>query len=504
MKKIGASLLLAGLVPAGLAQTSLPPAMSSTNTPPERTLSLQDCIVQALQHNLDVRVERYQPLISQMGLEEAYAGYDPTLTLSGLHSHNNAGGFFGTNGFGVFTAPVITENNTFNSGINGLLPSGASYGVFGNVGDTYQPYPEAASGQVGIDATQPLLKNLWIDSTRLAIVAAKNQVKSTTQDLRNQLITTVSAVEDAYYELIYARENLTVEQQALDLAQTQLDQDRQRVEVGSLAPLDVQQDEAQVAQSHANLIAAQFTLDSDENSLKNLITDNYLQWHDVDIAPAGTLEAVRQLFDVQDSWSKGLTSRPDFLQAKIKLEQQGFQLKYDRNQLFPEIDLTGSYGFNGAGNGYNDTFSQYQAGDRPFYSYGAKLTMPLSNLGPRSTYKADKAVEEQDLLKLKQLEQNVMVDIDNAIKQAQSDFDDVQATKEQRIYAEAALDAEQKKYAVGKSTTFTVLQLQNNLTLARSQEIRELANYNKDLTALAQAEGTTLERRNVDVTAVGN
>jgi outer membrane protein TolC len=254
-----------------------------------------------------------------------------------------------------------------------------------------------------------------------------------------------------------------------------------------------------VAQNHANLIGAQFTLASDENTLKNLITDNYLQWHDVDIEPAGTLEAVRQLFDVQDSWSKGLAARPDFIQAKIKLEQQGIQLKFDHNQIFPQLNLQGSFGYNGGGVGYDDTFGQFKAGNRPYYSYGAQFSVPLSNLKARSSYKSDKAVEQQYLLQLKQLEQSIMVDIDNAIKQAQSDWDNLQATKQARVYAEAALDAEQKKYAVGKSTTFTVLQLQNNLTTDRGAEIRALANYDKDLTALAQAEGSTLERRHVDV-----
>jgi outer membrane protein TolC len=292
-----------------------------------------------------------------------------------------------------------------------------------------------------------------------------------------------------------------VEQEALDLAQTQLDQDRQRVEVGSLAPLDVQQDEAQVAQSHANLIAAQFTQQTDENALKNLITDNYLAWEGVALKPTATLEAVRQLFDVQDSWSKGMAARPDLLQAKVTLEQQGIQLKYDFNQLFPQLDVTGSYGFNGNGVQFSDAFGQINEGSSPYYTYGGKMTMPLANLGPRSAYKSDKAVQQQDVLKLKQLEQNVMVEIDNAVKQAQSAWESVDATKQARVYAEAALDAEQKKYSVGKSTTFTVLQLQNNLTSARSAEIRALANYQEALTNLAQQEGTTLERRSVDVTA---
>ena len=126
--------------------------------------------------------------------------------------------------------------------------------------------------------------------------------------------------------------------------------------------------------------------------------------------------------------------------------------------------------------------------------------MPLDNLAARSTYKSDKAVEQQLLLKLKQLEQSILVAIDNAIGVARSDYANVAATKQARIYAEAALDAEEKKYAVGKSTTFTVLQLQNNVTSARSAEMRALASYQEALTTLAQQEGSTLERRKVDVT----
>jgi outer membrane protein len=205
------------------------------------------------------------------------------------------------------------------------------------------------------------------------------------------------------------------------------------------------------------------------------------------------------LFDVQDSWSKGLTTRPDLIQAKLNLQQQGLQLKYDRNQIFPQLNLNGSFGYNGSGKEFSDAIGQYASGDRPFYSYGASLSMPLSNLHARKSYKADKATEQQLLLRLKQMEQSAMVQIDNAVKQAQSAWESVDATRQARVYAEAALDAEQKKYAVGKSTTFTVLQLQNSLTGARSQEIRSLADYNKALSALAQQEGTTLQRRNVDL-----
>jgi len=141
------------------------------------------------------------------------------------------------------------------------------YGQY--VSSTPPPTPfDSSGGSIGVSLTQPLLKNFWIDNTRLTIKVAKNRLKYSEQGLRQQVITSVTAVENAYYELIYAQDNVKVQQEALKLAQTQLDQDNQRVQIGTLAVLSVQQDEAQVATSRANLIAAQSTLNTDQNTLK--------------------------------------------------------------------------------------------------------------------------------------------------------------------------------------------------------------------------------------------
>jgi len=487
------------------ADTNAVPSTLNTNG---RSMSLQDCIQEALTHNLDVQIERYQPQISYYGVRTSYGGYDPTFSFSGQRNYNDQGAAFEN---GIIIPPTITAGNSFDSSLNGNTPWGMSYtlGAINSpfvVSETHAQgnntnanLAENTSGSVGLSLTQPVLKNFWIDQTRLNIRLAKNQLKSDEQGLRLQIINSVTAVENAYYELIFAQENVKVQEEALNLAQTQLDQDRQRVQIGTLAQLDVQQDEAQVATSQANLIAAQYTLVQNQNTLKNLLTDAYAKWHDTDIQPKAALAAPPQSFDLQHSWKQGMTKRPDLLQERLLVERQGIQLKFDRNQLFPEIDLVGSYGFNGSGKEYSDVFSQINDGSRPFYTAGAQLTVPLSNQGPRNTYKASKITLQQLLLKLKQFEQNVLVQIDNAVKNAQSTYQSVQATRQARIYAEAALDAEEKKYTVGKSTTFTVLQLQDNLTSARSQEIRALANYNEALSNLAQQEGTTLERNRIDI-----
>ena len=491
--------------PAPPSGTNAAAGPAGLNTAP-RAMSLEDCLQEALQHNLDVQIERYAPQISLYTLRGAYAGYDPLLNISGQHNRDVSGSTF-QNGFEL--PGSISDENSFKSDIGGTLPTGLQYDFSGNVNQQYgmvnpgatnaSPFKSSA-GSIQVQMTQPLLKNFWIDNTRLTIRVAKNRLKYSEQSLRLQVITSVTAVENAYYELIYAQENVKVQQEALVLAQTQLDQDQQRVQIGTLAQLDVQQDEAQVATSRANLIVAQSTFNTAQNTLKNLLTDAYSRWHDMDIQPTATItNAPLQLFDVQDSWSKGMTMRPDLLQARLDVEKQGIQLKFDRNQLFPELDLTGTYGFNGTGTEFSDAFDQFHQGNRPFYSYGAQLSVPLSNAKARNTVKSDKATLQQLLLTLKQFEQNVMVQIDNAVKQAQSAYESVNATRQARIYAEAALDAEQKKYAVGKSTTFTVLQLQNTLTADRGQEIRSLANYYEALVSLAQQEGSTLERNHITI-----
>lgn len=493
MKKAIIISILAGALPALQAQTNLP----------VRSLSLQDCISEALQHNFDVQVARYNPAINAYNLAAAYGGYDPLFSLSGQRAYSVTPSSFTANQI-QYPATESTVDS-FSSGLAGVLPWGFQYNLNGNIYQNNFSYiglggnNPVSGGSIGITMTQPLLKGFWIDNTRLQIKAARNNLKYSEQGLRAQLITSVSAIENAYYELIFARENLEVQQEALTLAQTQLDQDQQRMQIGTLAQLSVEQDQSQAAQSRANVITAQFTLASDENTLKNLITDDYKSWSAVSILPTEMLEATKQEYDLQESWNKGMTLRPDLLQAQITLEQQGIQLKFDRNQLFPELNLTGSYGYNGAGAVYNDVLAQYQNQQSPFYSYGANFSIPLANQGPRNTFKSDKVTERQDLLKLKQIEQNILVEIDNAVKQAESGYESVDATRQARIYAEAALDAEQKTYAVGKATTFEVLTYQNNLTTARGQEIRALANYEEYLSNLAQQEGSTLERRDIDL-----
>jgi outer membrane protein TolC len=472
-------------------------------------LSLDEAIQTALEHNLDLQIERYNPRLNLYSLRAAYAGYDPVFSASGQHDFSLSGG-----GLDPVTKlpspPSQSDDNRFGSGITGGLPWGTTYNLSGNIQETYGFTPtrfgtndlfDNTRGGASIGLSQPLLKNFWIDGTRLNISIAKNRLTYSEQGLRKRIMDTILLVERAYYDLMAARANVSVQEQGLQLADRLLAENKRRVEVGALAPLDEKQSAAQVAARRADLQTAQQQLSLAQNTLKSLITDKYQELHDTNLDPTEKLAAPVQTFNLQDSWAKGMSLRPELLQAKLDLERQGIQLRYDKNQLYPQLDLFGTYGHSAGGlaKEFSDGFDQLRQGNQPFYTYGARLSVPLGNVGARNAYKSSKVTLEQILLTLKKTEQGIIVEIDNTVIAARTSYERIGSTREARLYSEAALDAEQKKLENGKSTSFVVLQLQRDLIAARSAEISALADYYKSLADLAHSEGSTLERRNIDV-----
>lgn len=472
---------------------------AQTNAIETRALSLEDCLQIAIEHNLDVQIKRYNPQIAQFALDSAYGAYDPNLFVSGGHDFNSSPS--GIDPQGRPFPSTETDINRFSTRFDGALPySGFSYSFGGNIADSFGTAPENAQGRIGIfQMRQPLLKNFWIDNIRLQILLDKKNLKISELDVRSQVMTTVTDVETAYYNLIFSQESVKVQSKALELANQLVRENKKRVEVGALAPLDERQAEAQAAASRADLLAALGTEDTQQRVLKSLLSDNYSKWKDVSIQPTVAMLAVPGSFNLQDSWERGLRSRPDLLQQGLTLEKQGFQVKYTHNQLFPQLDLVGDYGYTASASDFTGALGQYRSRESPFWSVGAELSIPLGNRNARGNYRAAKASKEQITLQFRQLQQNILIQIENAIATAKTSFQRVDATREARVYAEAALDAEQKKLESGKSTSFEVLRLQRDLTSARSAEIRALADYNIALAQIALNEGSTLDRRNVSV-----
>jgi len=474
-------------------------AMQNSGPAETRELSLQECIDLTLKNNIELQYDRYSPQIARYTLKAAYGAYDPTALFSGQHSHSESGAtFLGTNIIGG----SLSDRDSFNTTLTGLAPWGLQYQLFGNTADTVQnngfSQRRNANGQAGVTLTQPLLRNFWIDNSRLLIRLDKNRVKHSEYLLKMQLMQTLTQVEWAYYDLIYAREFIHVQELAAEASDRLATENKKKLEVGALAELDLANAEAQAARDRANIISAKSAAGLQERVLKTYITDQIARWADINILPTGSLLAPKHIFNRQNSWRKALESRPDYQEAKLDAEQAGIQLKYNFNQMFPELDVFGTFGYNGSGTVFSGALYQIQQRDLPTWTIGGQISTPLTVVGPRNNYKAQKISLQQYILLVKKSERDILISIDNDIGTLLADYDAVQATHVQRLYEEQALDAEQKKLSNGKSTTYQVLLVQRDLTSARGAEINSLRTYNRDLAQLSLDEGTTLERLNID------
>jgi outer membrane protein TolC len=521
-----------------LAATSMA-ALAQTNTPLQfRPMSLEDCITVALEQNFDIQYVRYNPLIARYTLAGSYGAYEPGLSLSGQHDYSLSPGGVDSEGR-IYTGSEM-DANTVSAGLGGLLPWGTRYNLGGSASDRWGTTPalvmdrntpvgfttnyftdlngnqiglistnyavfldrvpfENGSAQAGfVQLSQPLLKNFWIDAARYQIFASKKNVKIREEEFRLQIMDTITRVEKAYFGLVYTEDSVKVQEKALELAERLLAENKKRVEVGAMAPLDEKQAESQAATSRAALLDAVANRNTAMRYLKELLSDDYTnEWANVAVVPTDRLLAIGQQYDLQESWRKGLAQNPGLVAKRLGLDTAKYNIRFQRNQLFPQLDLVGAYGFSGSGSEFSDTLGQVRRRDNPSWSFGAQVSIPLGQTAARNNLKAAKAAKEQLDVDLRRAEQLLLITIENDIGAAKASFEQVDATRQARLYAEAALEAEQKKLENGKSTSFVVLQLQRDLTTARANEIKALADYNISLAQLAFDEGSTMERRNV-------
>src|SRR6185437_8744583 len=311
-----------------------------------RVMSLDDCIQVALEHNFTIRIARYNPALARYTLWGSYGVYDPNFNASYDHTYSLSPG--GIDAQGRSFVGVEADTDQLNTGLAGSLPWGMSYSLGVSASDQTGSRPttftstnitgfrtntffdvntnpvvllspnfattpgrspfETSSGSAGaLTLTQPLLRNFWINSDRFTIYVNKKELQKSEADFRDTLMSTVTQVETAYLRLIQAQENVEVQRKALELADSTLSENRKRVQIGAMAPLDEQQAEAQAATSRAQLLQAESAEGTQQRVLKSLLSDNYTNnWLNIVIKPKDRLVAIPQQFDLQESWRKAL------------------------------------------------------------------------------------------------------------------------------------------------------------------------------------------------------
>ena len=499
---------------------------------PNGPITLEQCIQLAIENNLNLRITNYQPRLAAIGLQSTYSAYDPNFNI-GI-SDGNRINKARQNPLQFEIPTSTTDSFGHNYGLSGMLPTNTRYNLSLS-GNESTGFSGAAFGSYGSNAritlTQPLLKGAWSgDRTRMNIRMQKLQIKNSSFSVIRQITQTVSSVELAYYALIASRENVKVAEETLALTEKNFSNQKRRAEVGTLAKSQLPVLEAELYSQKASLLSVQNSYADSVNTLKRLLTDDFGAVLATKLLPVGELNPVQTVFSRNDSWDKALNQRPEILQSKVSLENEDIRLKFNKNQLYPQLDLRATYGLSGSdsarykyiprtdksGNpvlGSNNqpildrlisqdaSFSRAfgESGDYPYYSVGVTLSIPIPNRSARANYKSSQLQKEMAVLQHKELEQSILVEIDRLIRDAEYRFEQITVTRQARLSSELALENDTKRYNEGAIENYQVLQAQRDLTNRRYSEINAKVQYLTALSRLAQAEGSTLDNNNINV-----
>src|SRR5436190_6706464 len=427
-----------------LAGCTLAAATETTNPPPTHPLSLRECIRLALVRNLDLQIQRLSTDIARDNLSGAYGAYVPTLSVEAQHAYEtntSSVDFKKTNPY----LPYDLQTDSVDTSVRGVLPFGLNYN-FDVLAGQYQGATELSSGlrrtneyftDASVTLRQHLLKDFWIDQTREFLLLRRKELNMSQQTLRLQIMKTVLAVEMGYYDLVAAREEVRVQEKALELKKQLLSETQRRVQVGDLPPLDSEQAETQLQNTLTALSAAREIFVSRQNALKNLLTDDFRTWADFDLNPADELTAVHVELNRSESFARALENRPDLQEARLAIEKQNVVVRFTYNQLFPSLDLIGRYGGIGSQPDFGTTASDAFHFRYPEYYAGVVMSIPLGSVSERANYRASKAAKQVVELQLKKAEQEVLLVIADLVNRIQSRFNRVGSTRKARGYAEA-------------------------------------------------------------------
>jgi outer membrane protein len=485
--------------PAGAQQP--PPPPPPVDPRPTLELSLQDAVARALENNADIAVERFNPQASAENVRGAEGAYD--LFLSGTVAHTSATQP-AQNIFSGAAAPE-TSSNVFNVFASQLLPTGGDLTLRLDNSrvstNTENPFFNPSfDASLTLTGTQPLLRNFRIDGARQQLrVARRNREISETQ-FRQSVLNTISGVKQLYYDLIYAIDNLEAQRKSLVLAKKFLDENQIKVKVGTMAPLDVVEAEAEVALREEGVILAEAALYDTEDAIKRAIVpqNDPVTWAQR-IVPADRPTAEPFQVDVDAAIRNALEKRTDIHVARLSLENADTTLQFARSQFLPQVDAFVSYGVAGLGGtqlrdpitrqpldtpipgGFGDALSGLFGRDFPTWSVGVNFSYPIRNRQASAGRAQAQISVEQATANLRRLELSIVQEVRAAARAVQTNFNRTQSNRASRILQERRLDAQEKRFAAGMSTNFLVTQAQRDLAFAEVAELRAIADYRKSL-----------------------
>lgn len=526
-------------------------------------LSLQDAVALALEDNIDLEIQRYGPQVADNYLLRAQAGgfassvstsvfappasvaggapsaglqsyvtsgatqignapanFDPMLTGALGFAHNTTPQ---ASSFTTGTAALIQHLDTSSIGVQQNLLSGTLVGLGltnsnVNSNSSRAQINPATNSSLSLTVTQHLLQGFGLAVNNRQIRIAKNNREVSDLVFKAQVITTVSAIKDLYWDLVSYDENVRVQRDALAATQRLLDENKKQVAVGTMAPIEIVRAEAEVAAGEQAVTVAETQVLQQETILKNALSRTGV------LSPAVAsahviltdriqIPEVEPIAPIQDMMATAESARPELAQLRILLQNQEIAIKGTRSELLPTLDvvgqltnnaLSGQVGPSAGGNaffigGYGTVLTQLFARNFPTYSIGLNLNIPLRNRVAQADMINGELVLRQQELGLQRLQNQVRVDVQNAqigLQQARAQY---QSAIKQRVLQQQTVDAEQKKLAVGASTTYNVILTQRDLVTAESNEVAAMSAYAKAKVEVDRATGQTLYNNNISL-----
>ena len=536
-------------------------------------LSLEDAIALALENNLDIAVQRFGPLIADTDILRARAGGFVRGAAGGVSTQStgaSAGGGGGAgSGGGV---PLVTtsagggpaipqldpsvsgsiswghfsnpQTNTVTTGTNTLVLERAinnfSYSQgfltgtsvtlsFNNLGSSSNAlrniFNPSLSSSLSLNFSQSLTQGFGRSINSRQIRIARNNREVSDLAFKQQLIQTVSQIQNLYWDLVSFNEDVRVKQQSVQLAEKLYNDNKRQVEIGTLAPIEIVRAEAEVAARQQDLTISQTRVQQQETILKNALSRSGVAspaLGEAHITPTTrfTVPKVEPIEPVQDLVGMALQSRPELAQSRIGLTNADINLKATRNSMLPSANFAATLTNNALAGEVNPNFVAFPGTTQQFpsslflgglgtnldqlfsrkfpdYSIGVNLSIPLKNRAAQADMASAQLQHRQSEIRLRQAENAVGVEVRNALIALQQARAQMAAATKARVLQEQTLDAEQKKYALGASTIYNVILAQRDLAQARSVEVGAMNNYMKTRVELDRSTGQTLAKNNI-------
>jgi outer membrane protein len=486
--------------------------MQPTGAPalrPVRELRMMDAVELALQKNLDISVERLNPQAIDLQIAQFKNSYLP-IASSNIGQRN------------IFQLPrdqlqggqrVSVGTTTYNAGLSQNMPwYGGNFSLNWNnnkqdSSSSFITFNPQFVTSLTAQYTQPLLRGLFIDQTRQQLQVTQINREIAEENVRATITATLANVRNAYWDLVFALSAVDVAQRAVQLADKLVEDNKVRVEVGTLAPLDIVQAEAEAANRRQALAAAEATLQTAELALKRFIvsgTDDPLWRQELRPVDLPSLEA--PAIDIEGAVRRALERRTDLMNARRNLQTSDVSLRFFKNQTLPDVDLIATYGAQGIGGtsirrsglggdilstipgGYSDALRLLTNREYPTWNVQLNVSYNLFGSAAEAQHARARVQRNQTQARLRALELQIATEVTNAALTVQSNLKRVEAARAARELAEKRLDAEQSRFEVGMSTNFFVVAAQRDLRDAQNTELRATADYRKSLVTFERAQ----------------